>query len=275
MSDMTGDRALPGHTTRQLLDGNDDRLIREEPLLLVIEGQQLMTMRTPGADDDLAMGFLLGEGVIESPDQVYSTELRRGDPQAQVADELTVSLRSAPDQAVRGLLTRTHEIRSSCGVCGVADPEALLEHTRPLLPGVPRLDHDRIVKLISRLGDHQPLFHATGGCHAALVCDADGVVLGCGEDVGRHNALDKAIGMAARSGHALEKAVAVLSGRAGYDLVMKCLRVGIPVVISVSAPSALAFDLCAGASATLIGFARGASYRVYCDGGRRLPGDVT
>ena len=121
------------------------------------------------------------------------------------------------------------------------------------------------------LHGRQSLFAATGGSHGALVATGDGRVWGHGEDVGRHNALDKAIGQAARSGADLGAAIAILSGRAGFDLVVKCLRVRIPIVVSVSAPSALAFDLCEAAGATLVGFARGDRLQVYTGAGRLLP----
>jgi len=262
------DGSPEGAAARPRADGRGDLLVREEPLLLVIHGQQLMTMRTPGRDEDLALGFLLGEGIVAYADDVRSLALQPGDPDAQRADELRVTLASPPDAAVRGRLQRTHEIRSSCGVCGLADPQQILEGTPPLLPGVPRVDRARVPEWLLALQRHQPLFAATGGCHGAVLLAPDGAVLGHGEDVGRHNALDKAIGMAARGGADLARAIAVLSGRAGYDLVVKCLRVRVPVIASVSAPSSLAFDLCHAAGATLLGFVRGAQFTVYCDGGR-------
>ncbi|MGE3174189.1 MAG: formate dehydrogenase accessory sulfurtransferase FdhD [Planctomycetota bacterium] len=249
-------------------DGRADLLVQEEPLLLVVHGQQLLTMRTPGRDDDLALGFLLGEGIVASAADVRETAAVAADAARGQPDELHVTLAREPDAAVRGRLARTHEIRSSCGICGMADPSALLDDLPPLLPGVPRVPRDGVPRLVQLLGAHQPLFAATGGCHAAVVAAADGTLLGHGEDVGRHNALDKAIGMAARAGADLGRSIAVLSGRAGFDLVLKCLRVRIPVVVSVSAPSGLAFDLCRAAGATLLGFARGADHRVYTDGAR-------
>ena len=128
--------------------------------------------------------------------------------------------------------------------------------------------------LARALGERQQLFASTGGSHGALLATADGDVVACGEDVGRHNALDKAIGAAAAAGAPLAECVAVLSGRAGFDLVVKCLRTRVAVIVSVSAPSALAFDLCAAAGATLVGFARGDSHRVYC-GAERLVSDAS
>ena len=258
-----------GAARRRLADGRDDLLVREEPLLLVIHGQQLLTMRTPGRDEDLALGFLLGEGIVQDPSEALTMHAAAGDAEAQRADELHVTLRHTPDPLVRSRLARTHEIRSSCGVCGLADPASILEGTPPLLPGVPKVPAARLRELVGQLRTRQPLFLATGGCHGALVANRDGHVCGHGEDVGRHNALDKAIGQAARAGTDLGSAIAILSGRAGFDLVVKCLRVRIPIVVSVSAPSALAFDLCERAGATLVGFARGERLQIYT-GAERL-----
>lgn len=263
------DAAIPaGAVPRQIDGARRDLLIREEPLLIDVHGSPLLTMRTPGRDLDLAVGFLLGEGVIRGAADVAELRQLPGDPAALRPDQVQVTLARAPDAALRGRLARTHEIRSSCGACGLADPAQILEDTPPVLPGVPRLPRGTVPRLLRLLAGHQPLFAATGACHGALVCEADGSVLGHGEDVGRHNALDKAIGMAVRAGRALDRAIALLSGRAGYDLVVKCLRARIPVIASVSAPSALAFDLCHGAGATLLGFARGDRFQVYCDAGR-------
>lgn len=268
---MTASETPDGAARRRLASGRDDLLVREEPLLLVVHGQQLLTMRTPGRDADLALGFLLGEGIVTAAADVQAMRAVPGDAEAQRADELQVTLRAEPDALTRSRLARTHEIRSSCGACGLADAQTILEATPALLPGVPRVATARIRELVDALRARQSLFAATGGCHGALVAAPDGTVLGFGEDVGRHNALDKAIGQAARAGHDLPHAIAVLSGRAGFDLVVKCLRVRLPIVVSVSAPSALAFDLCQAAGATLVGFARGDRHEVYCGGERLVP----
>lgn len=260
--------ANAGHRTHRLADGTEDRLVREEPLLLSVHGQQLTTMRTPGRDEDLAVGFLLGEGVITTIEDVHSVELVAGSAASQQPDEARVTLRRAPDATVRGRLARTHEIRSSCGICGIADPSTLLDDLAPLLPGVPRLAADLVPRLVAALRQRQPLFDATGGSHGALLATADGEIVGVAEDVGRHNALDKAIGQAARAGCNFAHAIAVVSGRMGYDLAIKCLRTRIATLVSVSAPSSLAFELCSSSGATLLGFARGESFRVYTDSGR-------
>ena len=267
------DPATPtGAARRALADGREDLLVEEAPLLLDVHGQQLLTMRTPGRDEDLVRGFLLGEGVVTSADEVLGVELLpTSDDQPATA---RVQLATAPAGLAKARLARTHEIRSSCGACGIADPHALLDDAAALLPGVPRLAAARVPALTESLTARQALFAQTGGCHGALLATVDGDVLASGEDVGRHNALDKAIGQAAGAGADLSRCVAVLSGRAGFDLVVKCLRVRVPILVSVSAPSALAFDLCAAAGATLVGFARGDSHRVYC-GAERLVSDAS
>jgi FdhD protein len=267
----TPNPAPAGAAARPLAQGTRDLIVREEPLLITIGESRLLTMRTPGQDEDLGLGFLLGEGLARSLADVESLASATGADDGSRPDELHVTLARMPDAAVQSRLSRTHEIRSSCGLCGMSDLQGLLDDAKPLLPGTPRLDRAAIPHLLQALAERQPLFAATGGCHGALIAGPDGGVFGHGEDVGRHNALDKALGMAARQGCDFSRAIAVLSGRAGADLVLKCLRVRLPVILSVSAPSALALDLCAAAGATLVGFARGQDWRLYTDSGRMSP----
>ncbi len=259
-----------GAVERDLGGGETDRLVREEPLLISVREQSVLTMRTPGDDENLAIGFLLSEGVLTDVAQATSIDTEPGDPEQLQPDVVRIGLARAAAARIAGRLTRTHEIRSSCGICGLVDADELLEDTLPLLSGVPRLARASIPTMFEEFGRRQSLFAATGASHAAAICDADGLVLGFGEDVGRHNALDKAIGAAARDGHDLSHGIALLSGRAGFDLVLKCMRVRIPIVASVSAASALSFDLCQSAGATLVGFVRGERLKVYCDGGRLI-----
>lgn len=259
----------PQGASRRETQAGEDLLVREEPLSIVVGEDEVLTMRTPGDDLHLGLGFLLSEGVIGSVEQVRSHRIEPGDPAKLRADRLVFELADQTGHRA-GRLTRTHEVRSSCGICGLTDADELLEELRPLLPGVPRLARDSLPRLLERFEALQSLFVATGGSHAAALFSPTGEVWGQGEDVGRHNALDKAIGQAAASGHDLQHATALLSGRAGYDLVMKCLRLGIPVILSVSAASALSFDLCQAAGATLCGFVRGDRHKVYCDPGRIL-----
>ncbi|MCA8941590.1 MAG: formate dehydrogenase accessory sulfurtransferase FdhD [Planctomycetes bacterium] len=265
---MSRAEEAPEGAIERRLSAGADWLVREEPLLIQVRDQSVLTMRTPGHDEDLAIGFLLAEGVLADVADVTSIDSTPGNADALEPDTVRVGLAKAPAARVAGRLTRTHEIRSSCGICGLVSADELLDDTLPLLSGVPRIDRAEIPGLLAKFHAGQVLFRRTGACHAAAVCTAEGTILGFGEDVGRHNALDKAIGQAARGGHDLDHAICLLSGRAGFDLVLKCLRVRIGFVISVSAASALSFDLCASAGATLIGFARGDDFKVYCDSGR-------
>ena len=258
----------PGASLRRLAGGDEDRLVAEEPLLIKVATQQVMTMRTPGQDLDLALGFLLSEGVITTADAVTGHEFTAGDPGELRADTIELELRSLGDATIQGRLTRTHEIRSSCGICGLTDPDELLEDTRALLPGVPRIDPALLIRLGQEFQTIQPLFAATGASHSAVVHDETGRQISSGEDVGRHNALDKALGAASREGKDLTRSIVLLSGRAGYDLTMKCLRLGVPILASISAASALSFDLVLAAGGTLVGFLREERMKVYCDGGR-------
>lgn len=268
VNDPSDELAHDGSRRHRLADGSEDDLVREEPLVLSLHGQELLTMRTPGRDLDLALGFLLGEGIVDSKERVASMRAIRGDASRKTLDEVRVELREAPSAEVRGKLSRTHEIRSSCGVCGIADPDAILDSFPPLPPGTPRIARASVQTLLRALRERQPLFARTGGCHGAILALSDGTVVGSGEDVGRHNALDKAIGQAAGSDVDFTRCIAVVSGRLGYDLAVKCLRMRVPALVSVSAPSSLAFQLCEAAGATLLGFARESGFRVYTDQGR-------
>ncbi len=261
--------SIPEGAARVPLDADeDDLLIREEPLWIECHGARLLTMRTPGRDRDLVTGHLLDEGVIQRAEDVAATVEIPGEPDALRPDTIRITLKRPGDARIEGRLTRTHEIRPSCGICGLVDADALLDDMLPLLPGTPRLTLADIEIRRQRFDAEQPLFQATGASHAAVIFGPDGSIWGRGEDVGRHNAVDKAIGAAARAGHPLDHGTAMLSGRSGLDLVLKCLRVRIPIILSVSAPSAVSVEVCRSAGATLIGFVRPDRAKVYCSGGR-------
>lgn len=263
---------LPGLARVALPQGGFEWVIREEPLLLEVEGERVLTMRTPGEDEALALGFLLGEGVIDSADDVRSIEsvpARAERPEAAV-DVVRVGLVDpVRAKGAGGLLARAHEIRASCGLCGRASADGLAKDLRPLAPGVPRVALASLSHMVALLETKQALFQRTGGCHAAGIFSPAGELWASAEDVGRHNALDKAIGLAARARRDFSQGVAVLSGRGGFDLLLKSLRVGIAVTASVSAASSLAVEIADEAGATLVGFVRGEKPpRVYADDGR-------
>lgn len=259
----------PGAARRRLAAGRRDVLVREEPLLLEVAGRRLLTLRTPGHDEDLARGFLLSEGLIEEPGEIARLEFVPGRPRSEspdgrfVPDRLQVQLRRPPPAERLARFRRVQEAHAGCGLCGLEELAGLPALDDLLEPGRPKVPRATILATLERFRARQGLFATTGGCHGAALCTAGGRVLGFGEDVGRHNALDKAIGQAALAGG--PPAFALLSGRAGYELVAKCLRRRVPILVSVSAASALSFDLCREAGATLVGFARGGRLKVYWD----------
>lgn len=264
-----------------LADGSVEIVVREEALFLDVAGTQLLTMRTPmgeAADREWALGFLAGEGVIEDLSEVRAIHYTPASEQSDLAsdqraaDLIRVELNRSGASERLGSLSRTHEMRASCGLCGVSSPQALVQGFKTLKEGTPVIRANQLQGLVDNLRAQQPLFAATGGCHGTAIVNASGKQLAVREDIGRHNALDRAIGACMEAGVYFDECIAVLSGRAGYELVVKCLRVGISTILSVGAASTFAIELARAANATLIGFIRtrnGALHmQVYADAGR-------
>ena len=261
-----------GFGRRRLKDGAFDHLVNEEPLGIDLGNTRFVTMRSPGQDRDLVLGFLLSEGIIEGLDCILDMDFRKGTPNTESREEKApidwafVQLRRPPEETGLERLQRVQEIRPSCGICGIQDLEKILPQGSPLTPGQPQVSRKLLVATLQQFHNRQGLFKTTGGCHGAAVCAADhGRVLGFGEDIGRHNALDKAIGQALEGGNSFDETFILLSGRAGYELISKALRIGCPILVSISAASALSFDLCREAGMTLVGFARDQNLKVYWD----------
>jgi FdhD protein len=250
-----------------------DELATEEPLeiRLIQEGTRrtvAVTMRTPGADEELALGFLFAEGVIERREDVLRTQacVTPGEVCTNIVEvELADGL---PEPELAGL-ERHFFATSACGVCGKAGLDALtLRVTEPIPSGL-EVSPARLAGLPARLREAQGLFATTGGIHAAALFDAEGELLAVREDVGRHNALDKLIGWALGEGLLpLYRHVVLVSGRSSYEILQKCLVAGVPVVCAVSAPSSLAVELAERFGITLIGFLRGDRFNVYSGAGR-------
>jgi FdhD protein len=250
-----------------------DELATEEPLeiRLIQEGRRrtvAVTMRTPGADEELALGFLFAEGVIERRADVVRSQacVEPGGACTNLVDvELADGL---PEPELAGL-ERHFFATSACGVCGKAGLDALtLRVTEPVPPG-PEVTPALLAALPGRLREAQGLFATTGGIHAAALFDAEGTLLAVREDVGRHNALDKLIGWALGEGLLpLHRHVVLVSGRSSYEILQKCLVAGVPVVCAVSAPSSLAVELAERFGITLVGFLRGDRFNVYSGAGR-------
>lgn len=260
LADSTGPRRCP------------DELAVEEPLELRVGGRRLaVTMRTPGADFDLAAGFLVGEGVVHGREALAGMRYCTGDDAANRFNVVDVSLRPgiAPPDAS---LTRTFAISSSCGLCGRASIDSV--RTRSAFDVVDdplEVDPAMLATFPDRMRTAQRVFDRTGGLHAAALFDGtSGDLLVLREDVGRHNAVDKVVGWALREGRLpLRGTVLVVSGRASFELAQKALLAGIPFLAAVSAPSSLAADLATESGLTLVGFLRGPSMVVYA-GAQRL-----
>lgn len=254
-----------------------DRLIVEEPLEIRLthgtERQQTsisVTMRTPGEDAELALGFLYTERVISSARDVEAIEpCGKPDPSTGLINTIRVTLR--PEVAVDlERLRRNVYTTSSCGVCGKTSIEAVSVATSAIESGL-RVSSDVIGGITARLDELQCRFIETGGSHAAALCDPGGALVSLREDVGRHNAVDKLIGAMLRDGHPDSgQSILVLSGRAGFELVQKAIVASIPVVVAVGAPSSLSVALAGKMGLTLVGFARGDSFVVYADRGERI-----
>jgi FdhD protein len=234
-----------------------DLLAVEEPLEIRIDGAPLtVTMRTPGDDIDLAAGFLFTEGLLGSLSDVR--EIRMCDENVAA-----VSMRDGASLAVQP--SRQFVTTSACGVCGKDSIDAIRVRSRFDVAADPvRVPAALLAALPDRLRAAQRVFASTGGLHAAGLFTADGELLVLREDVGRHNAVDKAAGWALRSGRLpLSGCVLLVSGRASFELAQKAVMMGVPVLAAVSAPSSLAASLADETGLTLVGFLRGASMNVY------------
>lgn len=249
-----------------------DALAVEEPMELRVDGRALaVTMRTPGADVELAHGFLLTEGVITATADVLTARYcnsvdAAGHNTYNVLDVALAGHVPAPTTDLK----RNFYSTSSCGVCGKASLEAV--RTRTAFP--PYRDQvvvspETLAALPDALRAAQRVFDTTGGLHAAGLFDADGSLLAAREDVGRHNAVDKVLGWAMLAGRVpATGCILMVSGRTSFELVQKAAMAGVPVLAAVSAPSSLAVELAEEAGVTLIGFLRGSSMNLYAHAGR-------
>lgn len=265
----------PPITTRTALKSDgaraEERLTVEEPLELRVAGETVaVTMRTPGEDRELALGFLLAEGVIKRADDVAQA-VHCGHP-GEVGFGNVIDVTPAPgahvvlkrlDAARRGTLTT-----SACGICGRQTIDDLLEACGHVGEG-PRLSRDVIAAAPSRLEAIQAQFRATGGLHGCVILDASGATLASAEDIGRHNAVDKAVGALLLAGvlplvgeAPSGPAVLVVSGRASFEIIQKAVVARLKAVVSVSAASSLAVDLADRAGLTLVSFCRGGTFNV-------------
>lgn len=276
------ERAAPAqsvrrHPARKFRDGRlaasvGEALAVEEPLEIRLGGQRFtLTMRTPGNDEELVAGFLLAEGFIES--RADLGEIRRlrdskGEPDPNALDVIL----NVPAASLRERLRRNFTISSSCGVCGKTSIEATQRRTAPIESDL-SVTPAALLGLAPMMRRAQEVFAATGGLHAAalFVPAAEGKPVGrfellaLREDVGRHNAVDKAVGYMLLNGKLpLGRALMMVSGRLSFEIVQKAAAAGIPILAAVSAPSSLAVELAEEVGMTLVGFLREGGFNLYC-----------
>ena len=232
----------------------------EAPVSIEVGGiGYAVMMATPADLEDYALGFALGEGLVETPDQI-----RRIDAHP-VEGGWALRIWLPPERNEIALeRARKRVSESSCGLCGIENIEQIL---RPLPPLAARIATDRnaIAAALAALRDHQPLGRATGAVHAAAFCSPAGEILQAREDVGRHNALDKLIGALARAGIDPASGFILLSARCSYELVEKTVRAGCPMLVTISAPTSLAAERAAQAGLTLVTLARADTALVVSD----------
>jgi len=239
-----------------------DSLAAEEPLEIRIGGVPLtVTMRTPGNDLELAAGFLLTEGIIESPEQIAG--LRTKAPENGLKSNVVeVELRDSDWNSED--LQRNFYAASSCGICGKASINAIRVRGLRQLDSGFRIDPEMLCRLPDALRTEQEVFSRTGGLHAAALFDGEGRLMALREDIGRHNTVDKIVGWAVLEKRLpLSQHVMLVSGRGGFEIVQKALAAGIPILASVSAPSSLAVKLARELGLTLVGFLRGRRFVIY------------
>jgi len=239
-----------------------DSLAAEEPLEIRVGGRPLtVTMRTPGNDLELAAGFLLTEGIIESPAQIAGLGIKPPDNGLKT-NVVEVELQDSDFDTAD--LQRNFFAASSCGVCGKASIDAIRIRGIRLPESGFRFDPEMLCRLPQALRSEQAVFSRTGGLHAAALFDGNGQLMALREDIGRHNAVDKIVGWALLEKKLpLSEHVMLVSGRGGFEIIQKVLAAGIPVLASVSAPSSLAVKLARELGLTLIGFLRGRRFVIY------------
>ena len=249
----------------------DDILVAEEPLEIRLghgplddrkEFRLSVTMRTPGNDEELALGFLYTEGIIGDPAQVVRVAYCEDVKEEERGNVVRAELRPEVDVDA-AKWQRNFYTTSSCGVCGKSSIDAVRTQCTVPLGKAPDLTPALITSLPDRMREAQTLFKHTGGIHAAALFNGKGELLLLREDVGRHNAVDKLVGAMLNEQRVTGNVLLLVSGRVGFELVQKCVMAGIPAMAAVGAPSSLAVQLARESGLSLIGFLRGERFNVY------------
>lgn len=256
--------------TSSTREPREDEVVVEEPLEIRISGDTLsITMRTPGHDRELVLGFLFAEGIIRGAGDVSAMAPcgRTGDEGRDNTIEVTLAPGVVPPgDGTDGPFARRGTITTSaCGVCGRRSIDDLIARFTPIADGEgATLSHATLARVAAGLRDRQPVFARTGGCHAASLVTFSGEHVVTFEDVGRHNAVDKVIGSRVVANEIpLDSRVLFVSGRSSFEIVQKAFAAGITMIASVSAPSSLAVDLARRANITLVGFVRDDAMTIY------------
>ena len=263
----------PWQVTKVTAEGvinSPDVLAREEPLEIRVNGQSIaVTMRTPGHDEELAAGFLWTERLIARPESLISIGHCPGKTEEE-RENIVLAYVDGASGALEEGWQRNFPASSSCGICGKASIEAVRQAAEPIQSEV-RVSSNVLHRLPETLRAAQDTFDRTGGLHAAGLFDSQGDLILLREDVGRHNAVDKVVGAALfRKVLPLKDSLMLVSGRAGFEIVQKCLLAGVPIVAAVGAPSSLAVELAAASGMTLVGFLRENSMNLYTGAERVL-----
>jgi FdhD protein len=254
------------------LEVRDDLLVGEEPLEIRAAGPRqepvsvAVTMRTPGHEDELALGFLTSEGLLRGNELAA---IRYGNPGEMAEPDDSVLVRLVRPFDASRLAARNFVATASCGICGKASIDDVAVRCEPLPVGLPVVSRTVILSLPDRLRTAQAAFERTGGLHAAGLFETDGRLVAVREDVGRHNALDKVIGSRVRLNELpLWDRILMVSGRISFEIVQKAAVAGVPIICAVSAPSDLAVRLADRLGVTLVGFLRADGFNVYSHDGR-------
>jgi FdhD protein len=248
-------------------------VVMEEPLEIRLDGRAVaVLMRTPGMEKELAAGFLLSEGWLSGVKDIVLVRHCGGPAPAASREALDADLLTGSRNVVETTSTSPDAnarrsavgdvvqlIRSGCGRTG----GGVLAENLPHLDARVHVDRQVLTHLVGQITRRQDVYRAAGGIHAAAVLDAGGQVLALGEDIGRHNAMDKALGYCLLRGIPLDDKLVLTTGRASYDMVAKGARVGVPILASLSSPTSLAVELAEAVGCTLLGYLRGRSIRIY------------
>lgn len=247
-------------------EAHKDFVAVEEPMEVRVNGASFaVIMRTPGADRDLAAGFLLAEDVIRGADEIGAIEYCQDVTDEGRDNTINVTVTGGAVARFGARLGERRQVMmtASCGLCGRRTIESLQARIATV-QGKWTIDAGVIASLPDRLRTTQAVFDSTGGLHAAGLFDRSGVLQLSAEDVGRHNAVDKIVGRTLLTGrHPLDGSILLVSGRTSFELVQKALLAGVPVIAAVSAPSSLAIDLAQRSNITLCGFVRGPRFNIY------------